>query len=41
MTEPAPGYHGISYTQAGGAAAYLVKMRVSLLRDTGRGTQPV
>ncbi len=40
MTEPAPGYHGISYTQAGGAAAYIVKMRVALLRDTGAALSP-
>jgi O-acetylhomoserine (thiol)-lyase len=35
LVEPDPSYHGISYTGAFGAAAYIVKARVNLLRDLG------
>jgi O-acetylhomoserine (thiol)-lyase len=35
LVEPDPSYHGVSYTGAFGAAAYIVKARVNLLRDLG------
>lgn len=40
LTEPDPSYHGISYTKAVGAAAYITKARVTLLRDTGSTLSP-
>ena len=35
LTEPDPSYHGISYTERFGAAAYLTKARAQLIRDLG------
>ena len=35
ITEPNPSYHGISFTKAVGAAAFVTKIRAILLRDTG------
>jgi O-acetylhomoserine (thiol)-lyase len=32
LTEPDPSYHGVVYTRDVGAAAYIIKMRVQLLR---------
>ncbi len=40
LTEPDPSYHGISYTRDVGAAAYIVKARVQLLRDLGAALSP-
>ena len=40
LTEPDQSYHGVSYTRDIGAAAYIVKMRVTLLRDTGAAISP-
>lgn len=40
MTEPDPSYHGISFVKAAGAAAYIIKARVTLLRDTGAALSP-
>jgi len=40
LTEPDPSYHDISYTEAFGAAAFIVKARVQLLRDTGACISP-
>ncbi|WP_313127869.1 O-acetylhomoserine aminocarboxypropyltransferase/cysteine synthase family protein [Anaerocolumna sp.] len=40
LTEPNPSYHGISFTKALGAAAYIVKIRVTLMRDTGSTISP-
>ncbi len=40
LTEPDPSYHGVKYTEAIGAAAYIVKMRVTLMRDTGASLSP-
>nr|WP_308741785.1 O-acetylhomoserine aminocarboxypropyltransferase/cysteine synthase [uncultured Anaerocolumna sp.] len=40
LTEPNPSYHGISFTEALGAAAYIVKIRVTLMRDTGSTISP-
>lgn len=37
---PNPSYHGISFTQACGAAAYITKIRAILLRDTGACLSP-
>ena len=35
LTEPNPSYHGVSFTKAVGAAAFVTKIRAILLRDTG------
>ena len=40
ITEPNPSYHGLSFTEAAGPAAYAVKMRAILLRDTGAAISP-
>lgn len=40
LTEPNPSYHGISFTKAAGAAAYVTKIRAVLLRDTGATLSP-
>lgn len=40
LTQPDPSYHGIVYTEACGEAAYIIKARVSLLRDTGAALSP-
>ncbi|HHY83645.1 MAG TPA: homocysteine synthase [Clostridiales bacterium] len=40
LTEPDPSYHDIRYTEAMGPAAYIVKARVQLLRDTGACLSP-
>ncbi len=40
LTEPDPSYHGIRYAQDVGAAAYITKLRVTLLRDTGACISP-
>ena len=40
LTKPNPSYHGISFTQACGAAAFVTKVRASLLRDTGATVSP-
>lgn len=40
LTEPNPSYHGISFTQAVGAAAFVTKIRAILLRDTGATLSP-
>jgi O-acetylhomoserine (thiol)-lyase len=40
LTEPDPSYHGISYAKNIGAAAYITKARVQLLRDTGASISP-
>ncbi|AUS97858.1 O-acetylhomoserine aminocarboxypropyltransferase [Clostridium thermosuccinogenes] len=40
LTEPDPSYHGIRYAQDVGAAAYITKARVQLLRDTGAAMSP-
>lgn len=41
ITEPNPSYHGISFTKAVGPAAYVVKIRAVLLRDTGATIAPL
>ena len=40
LVEPDPSYHGISYTGSFGAIAYILKMRVTLLRDIGPVLSP-
>ena len=41
LTEPDPSYHGASYTTVlGDAIAYIIKARVTLLRDTGAALSP-
>ncbi|QRY35686.1 homocysteine synthase [Bacillus sp. PDNC022] len=40
LTEPDPSYHGLTYTEAIGEAAYITKARVQLLRDLGAALSP-
>lgn len=40
LTKPNPSYHGISFTKAAGAAAFVTKIRAILLRDTGATLSP-
>lgn len=40
LTEPNASYHGISFTKAVGAAAFVTKIRATLLRDTGATLSP-
>ncbi len=40
FTEPDPSYHGLRYWEALGSLAYILKMRVTLLRDMGACLSP-
>ncbi len=40
LTEPDPSYHGVRFTDAAGDAAYVVRIRAVLLRDTGAAISP-
>ncbi len=40
LTKPNPSYHGLSFTKAVGKAAFVVKIRAILLRDTGAAVSP-
>ena len=40
LTEPDPSYHGAQYVQSFGPLAYILKMRVQLLRDVGAAISP-
>lgn len=40
FTEPDPSYHGVSYTEAFGPLAFIIKARVQGLRDTGGCLSP-
>ncbi|MCY7482268.1 MULTISPECIES: homocysteine synthase [Bacillus] len=40
LTEPDPSYHGLTYTETIGEAAYITKARVQLLRDLGAALSP-
>lgn len=40
LTEPDPSYHGVRFTDAAGAAAYITRIRAILLRDTGATLSP-
>lgn len=41
LTEPNPSYHGISFAQAAGPAAFVTRIRAILLRDTGATISPL
>ena len=41
LTEPNPSYHGISFAQAAGHAAFVTRIRAILLRDTGATLSPL
>lgn len=41
LSEPDPSYHGLSFTTAVGAAAYIVRARAILLRDLGAAMAPL
>ncbi|MDP9363478.1 MAG: O-acetylhomoserine aminocarboxypropyltransferase/cysteine synthase [Chloroflexota bacterium] len=40
FTEPDPSYHGLKYVEAVGNLAYVIKLRVQLLRDVGAAISP-
>lgn len=40
LTEPDPNYHGVRLVEAAGAAAYVLRIRAVLLRDTGACISP-
>ncbi|MDD3593213.1 MAG: O-acetylhomoserine aminocarboxypropyltransferase/cysteine synthase [Candidatus Gastranaerophilales bacterium] len=40
LTDKDPSYHGLSYTEAFGNCAFIAKMRVKILRDTGAALSP-
>ena len=40
LTEPDPNYHGVRFVEAAGAAAYVLRIRAVLLRDTGACISP-
>lgn len=40
LTEPDPNYHGVRFVDAAGAAAYVLRIRAVLLRDTGACISP-
>lgn len=40
LCEPNPSYHGVSFTEAAGPAAFVTKIRAILLRDTGATLSP-
>lgn len=40
LTEPDPSYHGVRFVDAAGAAAYAIRIRAILLRDTGAAISP-
>ncbi|MFA6857985.1 MAG: O-acetylhomoserine aminocarboxypropyltransferase/cysteine synthase family protein [Treponema sp.] len=40
LAEPNPAYHGLVFTEAAGRTAYIVKIRTTLLRDTGAILSP-
>src|SRR5271166_2023353 len=40
FTEPDPSYHGLSYTEAFGPLAFILKARIQGLRDTGAALSP-
>ena len=41
LTDPDPSYHGVRFTDAAGEAAYAVRIRAVLLRDTGATISPI
>ena len=40
LSKPNPNYHGVVFTENAGKLAYIVKARVTLLRDTGAALSP-
>ncbi len=40
ISEPNPSYHGVSFTEAAGPAAFVTYIRAVLLRDTGATISP-
>jgi O-acetylhomoserine (thiol)-lyase len=40
FVDPDPSYHGVSYTSAFGPLAFIIKLRVQLLRDIGPALSP-
>ena len=40
LTEPNDSYHGVQFTKAVGTLAYIIKIRVTLMRDTGSTISP-
>jgi len=40
LSEPNASYHGVRFTEAAGEAAYIIKARGTLLRDTGAALSP-
>ena len=40
LSQPNPSYHGVVFTEAVGRAAYIVKIRTTLLRDQGATISP-
>jgi O-acetylhomoserine (thiol)-lyase len=40
LSEPNPSYHGVVFTKAVGDAAYITKIRTTLMRDTGAVLSP-
>jgi O-acetylhomoserine (thiol)-lyase len=41
LAKPNPAYHGLVFTKAAGKSAYIIKIRTTLLRDTGAALSPV
>ncbi|MDR0532277.1 MAG: O-acetylhomoserine aminocarboxypropyltransferase/cysteine synthase [Oscillospiraceae bacterium] len=40
LSQPNPSYHGVVFTQACGNLAYILKIRTTLMRDTGAALSP-
>ncbi|MBQ3866108.1 MAG: O-acetylhomoserine aminocarboxypropyltransferase/cysteine synthase [Clostridia bacterium] len=40
LSRPNPSYHGVVFTEAAGALAYIIKMRTTLMRDQGAAISP-
>lgn len=40
LSQPNPSYHGVVFTQAVGNLAYIIKLRTTLMRDTGAALSP-
>ncbi|MDR1563572.1 MAG: O-acetylhomoserine aminocarboxypropyltransferase/cysteine synthase [Oscillospiraceae bacterium] len=40
LSQPNPSYHGVVFTQAVGNLAYIIKLRTTLMRDTGSTISP-
>jgi len=40
LSRPNPSYHGVVFTQVAGTLAYIIKLRTTLMRDTGATISP-